>query len=245
MTLTLPALFQKAPTASAAQRAGLLAGLAVISALLTTYLDSDPWRVLQVSLDKDVPTPLLPGLYFGAVLGLATYLWTSKNAFNVVAVVIVSTAAWVVAHHTAVAIYRFHEAWAHNLQDQYASYLAGLVDQYRALLPKTLPPDQMPASGAGPKIEYPYTFAIGGVLAGLVGSAITAFGVSIVSPDFRTVENWIRTLAVGTVAGVVLQWPELKITPDFSVIVLYLIWQPAVAASIGYGLAGSAVRAQA
>lgn len=66
-----------------------------------------------------MPTPILPGLYFGLVLGAAIYLWTSRNALNVVAIVIVTVVAWIVAHHTAVTIYRFHEAWAHSLHDQF------------------------------------------------------------------------------------------------------------------------------
>lgn len=118
-----------------------------------------------------------------------------------------------------------------------------MIEQYRALLPNSVPPGTLPNAPTPPRIEYPYTFAVGGVLAGLLGSAITAFGVSIVSADFRTVENWLRTLAIGTAAGVLLQWPELSITADFSLIPLYLIWQLAVAASIGYGLATPAVRA--
>lgn len=247
MTLTFSALLQKAPAASSRQRAGILAGLAVISALLTTYLSVDPWKVLQIALDKDIPTPILPGLYFGLVLGAAIYLWTSKNAFNVVAVLIITVVAWIVAHHMAVTVYRYHEAWAHHLQDQFAQHLAGVIDQYRDLLSKTVPPDKMPEITASPpRIEYPYTFAIGGILAGLVGSVITAFGVSMFSPDFRTVENWMRTLVIGTAAGVLLQWPDLNILilPAASLPLLFLVWQPAVAASIGYGLARSAVRAQ-
>jgi len=245
MTVASSTLLQKAPAASSCQRAGILAGLAVISALLTTYLGSDPWKVLQIDWwDKDVPTPILPGLYFGLVLGAAIYLWTSRNAFNVFAVLIVTVVAWIAAHHTAVTIYRFHDDWAHDLQDQFAQHLNALIEQYRAMLPSSVPPGALPNAAAPPRIEYPYTFAVGGVLAGLVGSAITAFGVSIASADFRTVENWLRTLAIGTAAGVLLQWPELKITPDFSIILLYLIWQPAVAASIGYGLVRTAVRTQ-
>lgn len=245
MTLTFAALLQKAPAASSRQRAGILAGLAVISALLTTYLSFDPWKVLQIDWwDKDVPTPILPGLYFGLVLGAAIYLWTSKNAFNVVAVLLITVVAWIVAHQTAVTVYRCHEAWAHQLQDQFAQYLAGVIDQYRDLLAKTVAPDKMPdISAAPPRIEYPYTLAIGGLLAGLVGSAVTAFGVSMFSADFRTVENWLRTLAIGTVAGVLLQAPELKILPEASLPLLFLVWQPAIAASIGYGLASPAVRA--
>ena len=245
MSFAFAALLQKAPAASSRQRAGILAGLAVISALLTTYAGDDPWKVLQIALDKDVSTPILPGLYFGLVLGVAIYLWTSKNAFHVVAVVIITVVAWIVAHNTAVTIYRYHDAWAQNLQDQFAQHLAGAIDQYRDLLSKTLPPDKMPEiSAKPPRIEYPYTLAIGGILAGLVGSAMTAFGVSLFSAEFRTVENWMRTVAIGTAAGVLLQWPELKILPEASLPLLFLVWQPAVAASIGYGLATSAVRAQ-
>jgi hypothetical protein len=245
MTLSFSALLAKAPAASPWQRAGILAGFAIISALLTTYAADDPWRALAIALDKDIWIPILPGLYFGLALGAAIYLWTSKNVFNVIAVLVVTVVAWIVAHHTAVTVFRYHEAWAHHLQDQFTQYLTGAIDQYRDLLAKTVSPDQMPEiSASPPRIEYPYTYAVGGILAGLAGSAITAFGVSMFSANFRTVENWLRTIATGTAAGLLLQWPEFNILPGASLPLLFLVWQPAVAASIGYGLATPAVRAQ-
>jgi hypothetical protein len=78
----------------------------------------------------------------------------------------------------------------------------------------------------------PYLLAAAGLLAGIVGSVITLAGISFASPGFRTASNWARTLAIGALAGLLL---GLNATLE-SMLPLFLVWQPAVAASIGHGL---------
>jgi len=126
-----------------------------------------------------------------------------------------------------------------QIQDQAGRQFSEAIDQFRGLLSGLLPADKIPDTPS-PSINvplYPYTFAICGFFAGLIGSAITAFGVSIVSADFRSVENWLRTLVIGAAAGVLLQWTDVRILPALAISPLFFVWQPAVAASIVYGLA--------
>ena len=183
-------LLQKAPAASPWDRALILAGLAFVSALLTNFAGEDPWRMLSIAFDKDVPTPILPGLYFGLVIGAAVYVWTTRNTFNFFAVLLMTIFAWIAAHHTAVLIFRYHETLAHQIQDQIAQQFSDAIARYRDLLAGFVPPDKMPElENPSFNFGYPFSFAIGGIFAGLVGSAMTALGVSMVSPDFRTVEN--------------------------------------------------------
>ena len=79
---------------------------------------------------------------------------------------------------------------------------------------------------------------VAGSAAGFVGSAITAFGVSFASPNFRKPVTWIRTILIGTVAGSLLDDRLFGMRLHFlqNSGLLFLVWQPAVAASIAYGL---------
>ena len=81
--------------------------------------------------------------------------------------------------------------------------------------------------------KFPYMFAIAGVVAGLVGSLGTTIAVSLASPDFREHNDWLRTIALGTVAGALLHFGD---APNGTFLPLFIVWQGAVAASVGYGL---------
>ena len=89
-------------------------------------------------------------------------------------------------------------------------------------------------SGAPDRVGIPYPYAVAGFIAGIVGSLITVVGVSFASRGFRTAANWTRTILIGALAGLLLQ---LQPTSEESLLPLFLVWQPAVAASIAYGLA--------
>jgi hypothetical protein len=244
MTFSFSGLLERARTASARDRALILACLALVSALLSNFVSVDPWQILRIRYDKFIDTPLLPGLYFGLVLAAGVYLWVSTNAFNCIAVLVLTMAAWILAHQTAIQIFQYHDELARQIQGEATAQFNAALEQYRDLLAKTVAPDKMPEISA-PSIRavYPFALVIGGFFAGLVGSTITAFGVSVASPDFRTVANWTRTLLIGTVAGVLLQLIDYKIVADISIIAVFFVWQPAVAASIGYGLRRTAPRA--
>jgi serine/threonine protein kinase len=82
-------------------------------------------------------------------------------------------------------------------------------------------------------------FELGGLLGGFSGSLIIAIAVAVVVPGFRTPRNVARTVAAGTVFGLLLD--DHFVAADNAFLqnnaLLYLAWQPAVAASIAYGLA--------
>ena len=46
-------------------------------------------------------TPLLPGIYFGMVLGLAIWFWVSRSAWKILTVLLSTVIAWVAAKFTA------------------------------------------------------------------------------------------------------------------------------------------------
>ena len=88
-----------------------------------------------------------------------------------------------------------------------------------------------------------YVFALCGALGGLVGSFVTAAGISFVNKEFYVRGNWARTIVIGMVTGTLL---EFAVSPAMSprglsihvgsILPLFLVWQSSVAASIGHGL---------
>jgi hypothetical protein len=81
-----------------------------------------------------------------------------------------------------------------------------------------------------------YIMPVAGFLAGMIGSSLTVTSIALVSPRFRAPADWIRTIVIGAIAG-----PLLVCQTAFeTVLPLFLIWQPAVGASIAYGLASAA-----
>jgi hypothetical protein len=81
--------------------------------------------------------------------------------------------------------------------------------------------------------KFPFALAIAGMVAGLVGSLGTVISVSIASPDFREHSDWLRTIALGTVAGALLHFGD---EPWGTYLPVFVVWQAVVAASVAYGL---------
>jgi len=77
---------------------------------------------------------------------------------------------------------------------------------------------------------------VGWILAGLVGGGIgaglTAFGAGIAAQALRRPEAWGVIVGTGTLVGLVL-YPAARLD---AVVLLFVPWQAAVAASIAYGL---------
>jgi Mn2+/Fe2+ NRAMP family transporter len=85
----------------------------------------------------------------------------------------------------------------------------------------------------GDSRQLPYIFAVTGLVSGLVGSLATVIAVSLASPDFRGHSDWLRTIALGTIAGALMHFGD---APPGSFLPLFIVWQAAVAASVAYGL---------
>ena len=82
--------------------------------------------------------------------------------------------------------------------------------------------------------------AASGLVGGFIGSLSILLAMVFIDRDFR---NWTisaRILGIGTSAGLVLAGCDLS--PKGDLLPLYLVWQPAMAASIAYTLARSRSR---
>ena len=87
----------KFSNASAPTRALILALFATVSAILSNFAFN---KILWVHVGT-LNTSLLPGIYFGMVLGLATWFWVSRSALKMLTVLLFTVIAWVAAQITA------------------------------------------------------------------------------------------------------------------------------------------------
>jgi hypothetical protein len=85
--------------ASASNRAIILAALAIVSAILSSFAwhDGILWTPRLVIWD----VPVQPGLFFGTVLALAIWLWVSRRIFGIAAILVLTVVAWIAAAKTA------------------------------------------------------------------------------------------------------------------------------------------------
>jgi hypothetical protein len=73
---------------------------------------------------------------------------------------------------------------------------------------------------------------LGGVVAGGVGAGLTAFGMGIPAQAIRRTRAWAPIVATGMVFGCLLY---VAVRLD-TLLILFVPWQAAVAASIAFGL---------
>ncbi|MBZ0140522.1 MAG: hypothetical protein K8H87_12235 [Pseudorhodoplanes sp.] len=191
------ALGQAAPR----KRILVLAVLSVASAVLSNY----SFAVLNIG-----GYPPLPGIWFGLVLAAGACLWVTRSPFELLVIVLITLAAWLLAYHVAIVV-------------------DGGVE-------KLLRPAVSADDETGPWLlrhRDATKFAIDGVAAGFVGSLLTMFGSSVFCRSLRAPAHWARTLLVGSAAGLMLAAVDTKLN---GLLLLFIVWQPAVAASIAFGL---------
>jgi hypothetical protein len=195
----------KLSNALAPTRALILALFATVSAILSNFAPSND--ILWVQPLVPLNTPLLPGIYFGMVVGLAIWFWVSRSALKIIAVILSTVIAWVAAKITA-------------------EYAFGAIQHML---------EEIAAPGKLPMITF--VLAVCGVLGGLVGSTILTFGLSLVCKEFGAFENWARVVMPGTVLGILLELlaKDDKFALHLGTLLpLFLGWQMTVAAIIGY-----------
>lgn len=198
------------------RRIVLLAVLAFVSALLSQFAQIDPWKILYVNWPHviaapatianpihDFQVPILPGLYFGSILSLGAYVWKRNNLFALCIILFSTMIAWIVAAEFAAITALYLEDYFKNSTD----LLIG-----------------------SNKLSTIY-YISAGIVGGLVGGVLTLIGISFVTPDFRTINNWSRTLFISALAGTLLAYDM----SNRSLYLLFIAWQVSVAASIAFG----------
>ena len=217
MTKSISDLSEKVANISPVKRAFVLAFVAVLSALLSTYASWNS-KILLIN-----GTPVQPGIYFGLVLSFGVFCWITRRKSDLFTVLAVTTVAWILAHQAAYQMFEFIDGELVRIQKQVA-------------------PDSAPIGIAPIADQVPYVLAMCGAIGGLVGSLVTGAGISFVSKGFYGGGNWARTILIGTITGTLLKSAlDAGTAPRTPVHVgsflpLFLVWQCSVAASIGYGL---------
>lgn len=192
---------------SAQQRALIMAALGVGSGLLSTVLGAD------VEIGRIFGYPTLPGFYFGVVLAIGAWLFATRSPLALVVIFVATIVAWVIALQIAI--------WVNLSLDEITKTGTGLAAGTRAF----------------------WIMATSGLCGGLTGGLLTAAAVASVCKDFRRRENFVRAIIIGGVAGLLLVffddnkgWAPVALPSHQQLLPLYVVWQAAVAATVGYGL---------
>ena len=195
-----------------------VAAMAIVSALLSAYEEG-------TAETEAFGVPVLPGVYFGLVIALATYLWAGRNVLGTAIALMGTVLAWIAAAKLSVHIYTTIDS---EVQDVISSIKR---------VPQSPEPLKLPLS-------LDYLLGLCGIVGGFVGAAITVLGVAVTAKPMRSVSRWVPTIMIGTVLGALLEFyaPKsdtgsvLKVLHIGSLLPLYVCWQMAVAASIAHGL---------
>ena len=195
-----------------------IAAMAIVSALLSAYAQGP-------AETEAFGVPVLPGVYFGSVIALATYVRAGRKVLGTAIALIGTVLAWIAAAKLSVHIYTTIDS---EIQDVISSI-------ERA--PQSAEPLKLPLS-------LDYLLGLCGIAGGFVGAAITVLGVAVTAKPMRSVSRWAPTIVIGTVLGALLEFyaPKsdtgsiLKVLHIGSLLPLYVCWQMAIAASITHGL---------
>jgi hypothetical protein len=196
--------------ATGSRRILLLVTLSFLSALFSNFAAEDPWHILYVNWPHAIVAPT------SDVTAVRDFQVPILPGLYFGSVLALGAYAWkrISLLSVCVSIFCTISAWTIAVEVAYATAF-NLNDQFRSV------------TGFNRLIIVFYILA--GILGGLVGGIITVIGVSVVTPDFRTINNWSRTLFVAVLAGALLGLT----TANFSV--LFIVWQVSVAASIAFG----------
>jgi hypothetical protein len=207
------------------RRIFLLSALAVASALLTHFVQTDPWRILNISrlYGSGALAPVLPGLYFGSVLAIGAYAWKKTDLFGAGIILLGTTLAWVAAYEFAFHFVTYEDSSLRALCKNITTPLLDELKNYRDLVQNPVSLPSCTSKKLGISVNL-----LAGIIAGFIGGLITLLAMAFVVPGFRTINNWTRTLLVASLAGALL-------ANNISALPLFIVWQVAVAASIAYG----------
>jgi len=221
--------FWLSPRTSEAMRT--LTYFSVVSALICTWsttkigFHSLHWPALWKvgSLNSLIEYPYLyvnpfEGIVFGCVIGAAIWLWGRGTWWSALVALIGTTLAWQLAIYPHLLAYAGDEVLKSELGKRLDSLTVVFV--FDTLRPIT---DSVQS--------WQYN------LSGTIGATGTYVGCAVTTRALRNMSMLALTIAVGTV----MVWPFLLLEKyyllqDYKLLVLFVTWQSAVAACIGYAL---------
>lgn len=201
-----------------------MAGLGVISGVLS-----------DLSLSLRVPHPLglldapiYPGLIFGLAIALGVYLFGKTGLWGALLVLLITAIAWVAAFRGCILIYDALAIDSTVVYEPPPLDEDGSIDREATLRLK---------DAAGANL---FALTAGLLVGGAIGAGGTALGAAIVAPARRP-DAWLLTMCVGAICAAALFAVDglIGAPPGYEFLALFVVWQAAVAASVGYGIAAN------
>ncbi len=193
--------------------AQLMALLGGVTGIVSAIIGDDVASALKPLSDLFFvgDSSIHPGLLFGLVIGLGLWRAGERRPWAIALAFLATLLAWSAAVNTALWIFERKEVGA----------LIGARPAGSATRDATL------------TIQL-----LAGLVAGIVGAAITVFGLAIANASLRQPAPAVRTIAIGAVAGLLLYpllagWDE-----TLSLALLFTVWQAGVGGSLGAAIDG-------
>ena len=154
-------------------------------------------------------TPTMPGVYFGIVLALGAWMWATQSVWRFVAIEIAVIAIWIIAFQSTMNI--------------------------DLALQETLKPLD--------RAREFWITAGSGLCGGAIGGALSAAAIAWLCKTAQPMRQVVRTGVIGALAGTLLVFFDdnkgfapVALPDNLQLLPLFIVWQPTVAASIGWGL---------
>jgi membrane associated rhomboid family serine protease len=154
------------------RRLALFAVAGLVSGVLSYFCFYVPVKLFAV--------PIVPGIVFGILVAGCNWMFDLREKFLFVVLIVFTTIAWVLAVNSTIGIYSILTGFT---KEVIAGELVSEEPEVR---------DETPAE-LKKKIEHlPFSGAISGFAGGLVGGAVTVFGISIANRRFRRIQICCR-----------------------------------------------------
>lgn len=218
------------------RRLALFAVAGLVSGVLSYFAWFIPYLKITILQTKDIsPATIVPGIIFGILVAGCNWMSGLREKVLLVALVAFTTIAWVLAFNSTVIIYQ-----------QLTGYQKEVLNSAAPAEPNS------PDAAAEPqshdetlaerqkKIEYlPFRGAISGFVGGLVGSMVTASGISVANRRFRRMQDLLPVIVAATILGGLVELTTLPHASSLTLLLLFVAWQTAVIVLIANALAAN------
>ena len=196
-----------------------MAVLGLISGILSTFQPDFIKLLLHpISLGLGIDgVGILPGILFAFIVSFALFVYAKPENLSVglrlTLSFVITVAAWVAAVHTALYIYDLTSLVIKHLDTSQLKLIGDHLNRFFA-----------------------------GFCAGAVGASIIFGGCAMLVSSFRIRKIWLTGILIGATAGLFL-WAGLESGNEYlGPLVMFIVWQMAISAWLGYALTSQTPR---